>query len=400
MKELRTMQDKNILISGQVLNSLTEMVEDDLKGRVAVLGVIGISSAYSPPDSARMTLYRDGIPEYTRRLFNIHFRRRNRFTQYLLTFVFLTYIVAILKAAFQFKTKFDLFIGISCFSTFLGVILKWLGIVKKVVYYSIDYYPLKQRRDFEYLMTRAFFILDRFCVRHSDLVWHINPAIAEGRLTFTKVSPDSYKSIHVPIGYGKGLLSPKPFSEISRYRIGFVGTLSPNQGLQMAIPAFSKIARKFTSAELDIIGDGTYRSEVENLVDASPVKTRIKLRGFVGNRKEVTEILSSCALGIAPWTMDEDNNVKYADPGKPKHYAFSGLPIVITRSNTIATEIDDMKAGIAINYNEAEFVRAVERLFADDDLLKEYRENAIKFAQRYIAEDIFNRAWDETLRLI
>ena len=400
MSNLCPIKDKKILISGQVLNSLTEMVEDDLKERVAVLGVIGISSAYSPPDSARMTFYRDGIPEYTHRLFNIHFRRRNKFTQYLLTFVFLTYIVAILKAAFRFKTKFDLFIGISCFSTFLGVLLKWLGIVRKVVYYSIDYYPLKQRRDFEYLMTRAFFILDRFCVRHSDLVWHINPAIAEGRLIFGKVYPDSYDSVHVPIGYGKELLCPKPFSEIDRYKIGFVGTLSPNQGLQMAIPAFSKIAQKFSQAQLDIIGDGVFRMEIERLIKESPVKNRIKLHGFVGNRKEVSEILSSCALGIAPWTMDEDNNVKYADPGKPKHYAFSGLPSVITRSNTVAIEIDDMKAGIAINYDEVEFVLAVEKLLADDDLLKEYRENAIKFARRYITEHIFNRAWDETARLL
>ena len=400
MKAPLSIKEKKMVISGQVLNSLTEMVEDYLKERVAVLGVIGIASAYSPPDSARMTLYRDGVAEYTHRLFNIHFRKRNKYTQYLLTFVFLTYIVSILKAAFRFKTKFDLFIGISCFSTFLGVILKWLGIVQKVVYYSIDYYPLKKKRNFEYLMTRSFFLLDRFCVRNSDLVWHINPAIAEGRMTFGKVPPTAYKSIHVPIGYGKDLLRPKSFSEISRYRIGFVGTLSPNQGLQMAIPAFSKIAEKFPQAELEIIGDGVYRSEVEKLIEASPAKNRIRFHGFIGDRKKVTEILSSCALGIAPWTMDEENNVKYADPGKPKHYAFSGLPIVITRSNVIAAEIDEMNAGIAIDYDEAEFIQAVEKLLGDDDFLKKYRKNAIKFARKYITERIFDRALSETVSLV
>lgn len=397
MADKITLSKKKILVSGQVLNSLTEMVEDYLRDKVEILGVIGISSPYSTPDSARMTYYENGILKYNRRIFNIYFHKRRWYALYLLTIVFVVYFCSILRSALRFKIKFDIFVGISCFSTFLGINLKWLRVTKKVIYYSIDYFPLPRRLGFEYFMCKSFFALDRFCAYHSDLIWHINPDIAEARKTFGKMNPENYQAIHVPLGYGEDLFCPKPFSEIERYTLGFVGTLNPNQGLQMAIKAFPAILERFPQAKLEIIGDGVFASEVKKMVKDSPAGYRIVLHGFIGDRKKVSQILSHCALGIAPWTMDAENNVRYADPGKPKHYAFCGLPIIITRCNAIAYEIDKMKAGIAINYDETAFVDAITRLLGDEKLLQQYRENALKFARKYSTNNIFSNTWEESL---
>lgn len=400
MADKTTLSEEKILVSGQVLNSLTEMAEDYLKDKVQELGVIGISSPYSTPGSARMTYYGCGILKYNKHIFNVYFAKRRWYSIYLLTAVFFIYFYSIVRSAFRFKVKFDIFLGISCFSAFLGIILRRLGAVKKVIFYSIDYFPLQRRGIFENLMVRLFFALDRFCARHSDLVWQINPEIANARKIFGKVNPEDYRAIHVPLGYGEDLFCNRPFEEIEKYTIGFVGTLNPNQGLQMAIKAFTEIFTRFPQAKLEIIGDGVFAAEVKRMVKESPAGHRIVLHGFIGNRKKVSEILSHCALGIAPWTMDAENNVKYADPGKPKHYAFCGLPVIITRSNAIAYEIESMKAGIAVNYNEAEFVEAVTKLLGDEKLLQEYRDNALKFAQRYVSTGIFRNAWDETLNCL
>ncbi len=397
MLKTSVLKGKNILISGQVLNSLTEMVEDYLRDKTAALGVIGISSPYSPPGSARTTYYENGILSYRQRMCNIYFHKRRWYSQYFLTFVFLIYFCSILKSALQFKIKFDIFVGISCFSAFLGVILKWLGVVERVTYYSIDYYPLPRERNFEYIMTKFFIALDRFCTRYSDMVWHINPNIAEARANFGGMSPEKYRAIHVPLSYGKDLLSPKPFSEIERYTLGFVGTLSPNQGLQMAIRAFPKILKQFPQAKLEIIGEGVFGTELRKMVKSSPARHRIVFHGFINDRKKVSQILSHCALGIAPWTMEAENNIRYADPGKPKHYAFCGIPIVITKSNPVAWEIEKHRAGIAINYNEKEFIDAVLKILENEDILRMYRKNALEFAKKYISEDVYANAWNYTL---
>lgn len=397
MIDKTTLSGKKILVSGQVLNSLTEIVEDYLKDKVKALGVIGISSPYSTSDSARMTYYSNGGLKFTKKIFNVYFHKRTWYSLYMLTVVFLVYFYSIVKSAFRFRIKFDIFVGVSCFSAFVGVVLKWLGVVKKVIYYSIDYFPLQRRGIFEYFMVKSFFALDRFCARYSDLIWHINPDIASARKIFGKVSPEDYRAIHVPLGYGEDLFCFKPFSEIERYTIGFVGTLNPNQGLQMAIRAFAEIFKRFPQAKLEIIGDGIFATEIKRMVKESSAGQRIVLHGFIGDRKKVSQILSHCALGIAPWTMDAGNNIRYADPGKPKHYAFCGLPIIITRSNTIAYEIENMEAGIAINYDDSEFVEAVSKLFRDDNLLQRYRENALKFARKYITVNIFNKTWEQSL---
>ena len=391
---------KNILISGQVLNSLTEMLEDYLKSKVKCLGVIGISSPYSTPGSARVTSYENRKLKFNRRIFNIYFRKRRGYDVYLLVLVFVVYYFSLIFSALRFRKKFDYFIGIACFSTSFRILLKWLGVVKKVVFYSIDYFPLQKTTPFEYYMGKSFFILDRFCAKHSDLVWYINPDIAEARSRFGGMDSSKYQTIHVPLGYTEDLLCFRPFSEIERYTIGFVGTLNPNQGLQMVLKAFPKIVKNFPMAKLEIIGDGIFATTVKQMANESSVSERIIFHGFIGDRKKVSQILSKCALGIAPWTMDKDNNIKYADPGKPKHYAFCGLPIIMTRSNILAYEIERMRVGITINYDEVEFIEAVSHFFKDDEFFKEYKNNTLKFAHKYISDNIYREAMIKTEEVI
>ena len=382
------------------MNSLTEMLEDYLKDKVKYLGVIGISSPYSTPGSARVTCYKNGKLKFSYRIFNIYFRKHRRYDVYLLVLVFVIYFFSMIFSVLRLRKRFDYFIGIACFSTFLGIILKWLGVVKKVVFYSIDYFPLQKTTPFEHYMGKSFFALDKFCAKNSDLVWHINPNIAEARNSFGGIDYSRYRAIHVPLGYPKDLLCFRPFSEIERYTIGFVGTLNPNQGLQMVLKAFPNIVKIFPMAKLEIIGDGIFAPTVKQMASESGVTEHIVFHGFIGDRKKVSQILSKCALGIAPWTMDKDNNIKYADPGKPKHYAFCGLPIIMTRSNALAYEIERMKVGIAINYNELDFIEAVSRFFENDEFFKEYKNNTIKFASKYISADIFQKAMIKTEAVI
>lgn len=398
MEQLAGLKDKKILVTGQVLNSLTEMLEDYLKQKVNVLGVIGFAWPYATVGSARMSLYKGGKFFYTKGIANIYFKGRKWYSLYLLIFVFLVYFYSILRSALSFKTKFDIFVGVAGFSTFAGIVLRKLGVVRKVIFYSIDYFPPQRNAGFfQRCMEKSFFALDRFCARYSDLVWHINPDIATAREKFTGFDPGNNKAIFVPLGYGEDLLCYKDFSDVQRYTIGFVGTLNYNQGLQMAIPAFAKIQKLFPQARFEIIGDGFFAPEVKKMVGESCAREHITLHGFIGDRKKVSAILSRCALGIAPWDMDEDNNVKYADPGKPKHYAFCGLPVIMTRCNAIANELHEKKAGIAIAYDENEFIEAVSKLFRDDALFREYKKNAVSFAHDYISDNIFLRAWNESM---
>ncbi|MFC1804514.1 glycosyltransferase [Candidatus Omnitrophota bacterium] len=393
------MLKEKILLSGQI-NNVTEMLEGYLKDEAAVLGLIGISNPYTTPGSARASYYEKGALKSNRSIFNIYFRHKKGYPLYLFIFVYIAYFCSIVRSALRFKTKFDIFIGVSTFSAFLGIILKKLGRVRKVVYYSIDYFPLNHRSKFEDFMGRSFFLLDSFCAKYSDMTWHINPDIAKARATFARLKPEKYTSINVPLGFGEGMLSPSTFSEIEKFTLVFAGALHPEQGLQMVIKAFPEILDRFPQAKLVIIGSGFFAPEVKKMVDHSLARNRIILKGFISDLKELSGILSHCAVGLATWDMSAENCIRYADPSKPKHYAFCGLPVIITRTNAIADEIDDLRAGIAINYDEKEFVDAVSRLLGDEKLLQDYRENALKFAHRYISANIYKKALEQTFKRI
>jgi glycosyltransferase involved in cell wall biosynthesis len=111
----------------------------------------------------------------------------------------------------------------------------------------------------------------------------------------------------------------------------------------------------------------------------------------------VIDIVSRCAIGVAPFIPVPENNAITADPGKIKFYTFLSLPVIVTKipSGLIVAKSG---AGIAIDYDPHELASAVVKLLSDDQLLAKYRHNANLFAQSYTSEHVFPEAFKATLR--
>ncbi|MBL7197347.1 MAG: glycosyltransferase [Candidatus Omnitrophica bacterium] len=391
----------NILLSGQLITSRTETIEEYLKDRVNTLGVIGLVSVFAPENVSRCSLYEESELEDQFKIPSILIKKRNLFTQFLLIPAFILYFISIISASFRFRKTFDIFIGVACFSTFVGIFLKKIGRVKRLIYYCIDYYPYPKKFCFNTVAVWAFRLIDKFCVKNADIVWHISTRIAEARYRFEGMNPDSYRHIVVPLCYSSKLLRKVPFEEIERWTIGFVGTLSSNQGLQLLIKAMPEVLRQLPEVRVKIIGRGPYEPELRSFVRKEGIENTFEFLGFIKDENKVLDILSRCAIGIAPWISSEDDNILYADPGKPKLYAFCGLPIIITKGAvSIAGEIQKKKAGLSISYDGGELVQTVVMLLGNDEMLKSYRNNALDFASNYTSEHIFDRAFYETLNNI
>lgn len=390
----------SILISGQALTSRTETVEDYLKNRVKRLGVIAVANPYHSSHIASRRFYENGALLWEKPLGNIHFRKKRWCSQSLLIPVFLVYLFSILRSAKSFGRKFDIFIGISCFSAAMGLLLKKLGIVGQTIYYSIDYYRYPEKWEVNNLIGAAFRWLDKICAQKSDVVWHITERIKEAREKYAGVNPYSYRSINVSLCYSEKFISPQPIEKIKKHTLGFVGTLSPNQGLQMVVRAVPELVKRFPDLRIEIIGSGFYEGELKKLIQVSPCRDRFIFHGFIKDEREVIRIISHTALGLATWTGDEKDYSLYADPGKPKLYAFCGLPTIITKMPAIAKEIEQWGAGVSIGYSEEEFIEAVNKILKDEQTLVRYRTMALKFAHRYTSELVFGKAWEETLRFI
>jgi glycosyltransferase involved in cell wall biosynthesis len=272
----------------------------------------------------------------------------------------------------------------------MGILLKRLRLVNHVVYYCLDYYPSRS------LTNRVFIRLDKFCFENSDFVWDLSSWIWRARRNTFKESLKAQNDLIVPVLYPAKLLTLKPLNEIDRWSIAFVGTLIEMQGLQLLIEAMPEILKHLPKVHVKIVGDGPYSNELKRLVSEASLDDHFIFYGFVRRDLDVVEIISSCAIGIAPFIPAPENNAITADPGKMKFYTFLGLPVIVTKIPS-GLLIDKKGAGIAIEYNPHELANAVIKILQDDQILANYRENANKFARSYTMEEAFSPALEKTL---
>jgi len=393
-------KNKDILVIGQLRTSRTETVEDYLLNqKIRSLGVIGVMSPFATYNESRATLYDNAnkIKEFPLSCFSI--KKVRWWNRPLMCISFLTYIFSILTAVRKLDRKYDLVIGIATFSSMLGIFLKKIGIVKQVIYYCLDYYPPPTKLCFNSFVNFVYKHIDAWLVKKADFVWEISPRIKEGRKKFMNVDPFSYQTIIVPLGYDNTINKNYAFEQRQRWTIGFVGTLSDNQGLQMVAKAMPELAKKFPEIRVSIVGHGPYAGELKSLIKDLGVENRFIFHGFVKEEEKVHEILSRTMLGLATWTGDETDNSIYADPGKPKLYALLGLPVIITKAPYISKQIQELKAGEVIDYDEKQFIAAVEKIISDKSGFERYREGLEKFVPLCRAECIFDQAFKEMEQL-
>ena len=123
------------------------------------------------------------------------------------------------------------------------------------------------------------------------------------------------------------------------------------------------------------------------------VAENVEFKGFIKDHKDVENILTKCAIGLAVYEPDPDSFTRYADPSKPKQYMACGLPVIITAVPWVAEEIEKKHMGLVIKYDKNALAEAIIKLLKDDKLYTESRENAIKFASELDWSTIFTQAF-------
>lgn len=294
-----------------------------------------------------------------------------------------------------FSPKCDLYIGVDNLNAFCGLILKRLGKIKKVIFYTIDYIPRRFRNR---LLNNIYHFFDSYCVKESDCVWNLSSIMVTEREKRGVSQRYRAKQITVPIGTDLNM-PPLPIREIERYTIVYMGHLLEKQGVELLIESLSSLLKNFPQIRLVIIGGGPLESQLRQRVEELGLSAYVEFTGFIEDHREIQERLRKYALGIAPYVDDEETYTRYTDPGKPKVYMATGLPVIITKVPKVAFEIEQRGAGLAINYDQGDLIRAVKRFLLDNALYEKSRQAAIQFARECSWEEIFSQAFQK-IRLI
>ncbi len=296
-----------------------------------------------------------------------------------------------------FKTKqtFDLFIGVDNLNALEGLILKRLGRVGKVVYYTIDYFPTRFAQGW---LNRLYHAMDKFCVQHADETWNVSPVMVDARKKFHNVTAAIGRQYTVPIGIWFDKTKRLPIAKIDRFKLIFSGHLLPHMGVDLLLEAMPDIVKEVPSVTLDIIGGGAELERLKMLAKRLNLTRRVHFFGWVADRKRLEGLLTQAAVGVAPFNTDIlDDKVKNADPGKLKDYMAAALAVVVTDAIANARELEEHRCALVVPYRKEALVRAIVRLLKDQKLLTEYRKHAADYVSRFDYNRIFSVHIDRVL---
>lgn len=289
----------------------------------------------------------------------------------------------------QSKQKYDLFVGVDPLNALVGILLKKIGIVSRIVFYTIDFVPKRFKNK---LLNEIYHFIDKICLIHSDEVWNVSYRIKEGREKIRGFKGKIFnKQKVVPIGVWNNKVKKVHFSKIKKHQILFLGYLAEKQGVQLVLHAIPNVIKKIKDFHFLIIGGGDYEDQLKLLTSKLKINKYVTFKGWVKDRNSIDTIMSSSAIAVAMYDKSKDSFTYYADPTKLKDYLSAGLPILMTNVPHNAHEIEQHKCGQVIEYNKNKLAVAIINLLTDERKLKMYKKNALQYIKEYDWEIIFRK---------
>jgi len=149
----------------------------------------------------------------------------------------------------------------------------------------------------------------------------------------------------------------------------FVGNLFEYKNVQFIIKIFSQLKQKFPKIHFQIIGDGTYKKNLNELIDKYNFQDQISVVGRV-NDEQLREYYASCDIYTTASTWEFFNI--------PLLESMScGKPILVSELSVHKEIILKSKAGEIFEMNANSFIEKIKNILEN---YEQFSENARKFA--------------------
>lgn len=288
--------------------------------------------------------------------------------------------------------KQDLFIGMNCLVSFVGIFLRKFGRVQKVIYFTADY---SGRRFQNSLLNSIYDWVDRFAGKHADIVWNVSRKISELRW---KQGLPKKKTLVVPNTVDYDFIPKSESKEPRRNNIVYVGGLNEGYGVEEFVDLLPWVLETFPQIQIDIIGGGALESLIREKAEKLGKTERVHFHGYMPYNKAL-EFLSNSSVGFAPYAanLDEQHYLRYCDPSKVKAYMACGCSVIIRRVPELAQLIEDKQAGWV--YETKEDLKVVlKEVLSSPDKMAERREKALALAKQFENRTVFEKAFIETFQ--
>jgi GalNAc-alpha-(1->4)-GalNAc-alpha-(1->3)-diNAcBac-PP-undecaprenol alpha-1,4-N-acetyl-D-galactosaminyltransferase len=201
---------------------------------------------------------------------------------------------------------------------------------------------------------------------------------------YKKYNSNSY-TIPNPLPYKRQYLYDK-----SSKKIITVGRLSIEKSIDYSIRAFSKLADKYPEWKLEIVGDGSDKERLLELITKLNLESRVKITGFCSNiidkyKEAAFSVLTSQKEGFG-CVLIESNAI--------------GVP-VISFDNVGPKEIveNNINGFLVEKNNENQLIEVMDKMMSDNKLRENLSKGAYEQARKYSINKICSK-WNRILKEI
>ncbi len=160
----------------------------------------------------------------------------------------------------------------------------------------------------------------------------------------------------------------------------YLGRLVPKKGVDTLIKAYAKVEDELNS-NLVIVGDGTSRKELEELVRVKNLEKRISFVGFKSGT-ELLQHIQNARFAVIPSRREPFGIVAL-------ELAAAGKPIIASKTGGLAEILEDEKTALLFETKNAEeLAEEMIRLERNAELRRNLAENAEIMARKYRWEEI------------
>jgi UDP-glucuronate decarboxylase len=297
------------------------------------------------------------------------------------------YVFSIVYAAFTLRKKFDIFIGEGHIYSLAGVLLRFLGFWKKIIYSSGDYF----------VNVASFQIIDKFLAKNVDAIWSASRPMVRERKKRVKDASEKCLQTVMPLGINVRERAVKNKAHKGN-NVLFIGNVQKQQGVDLLVDAMSIISKSKPKLAINVhvVGKGVYLEQLKEKVRGAGLQKRFKFFGFVESDAKLDKIMRECFVGTALYDPKSAHLTKLSDPGKIKDYLAAGIPVITTNVSPISQELEDTKAGTLVPYKEQRVAEAILKMHAKKTRVG-YSQNALKLAESYAWDKVLDKVFEETV---
>ena len=293
----------------------------------------------------------------------------------------------------KIKSRFHVCIGAASDRALMGAMLRKIKYVNSVIYYIIDYADMWSNNP---ILNSVYHKFDNICSRVVDVIWNNSKTQTLARerkgLSQNEVAPQ----IIVPIGIDDYNIENISDNKIPRSAV-YIGALYElDDNIRFMISGFKKVVNEIPDAMLYLIGPCNSIYELSQMIMSFGVEDNVKYVGTIVEPEMLVSSVSRFSIGLAIWPP-KTQGTETTDPIKPRVYMVCGLPIIITKSSGVTSEIIEHNAGFGINYDEEEFTNALVALMLDQTQYETLKNNVIALGKKYLSTNIFQSAWDQSM---